>query len=256
MRALLMGVLLSALAVDAQTGAAGGDKARERALDRYRAGQAALLGEAFDRAEAEFKEAIRLDPLLVPAHYGLGQAYMAMKAYPRAVQAYAGCRQAFHDQQAGGLMNAIEWEKRLRDQIRAMEDQVRLLQTGRLQAGTGGAATTQSAMQRIQDQIGILKGLQQTGPRQAEPTPPSISLALGSAYFRSSALEDAEREYKAALAVDSNLGEAHNNLAVVYMLTGRLDLARKELDLAEKAGFQVSPGLRRDLETRLPGRRP
>ena len=47
--------------------------------------------------------------------------------------------------------------------------------------------------------------------------PPWVSLALGSAYFRAERFEDAEREYKATIAADSKAGEAHNNLAVVYL---------------------------------------
>ena len=67
-------------------------------------------------------------------------------------------------------------------------------------------------------------------------TPAYISVALGSAYFRTNAFADAEREWRAALQVDPKLGEAHNNLAVVLMLTGRLDEAERELELAEKSG--------------------
>ena len=33
---------------------------------------------------------------------------------------------------------------------------------------------------------------------------------------------------------------AHNNLAVVCMMTGRLDEARKEITAAEEAGFMVA----------------
>ncbi|HXB56039.1 MAG TPA: hypothetical protein VN461_14740 [Vicinamibacteria bacterium] len=40
-------------------------------------------------------------------------------------------------------------------------------------------------------------------------------LALGSAYYRSGALGDAEREYLAGIKVKPGFGEAHNNLAVV-----------------------------------------
>ena len=46
-------------------------------------------------------------------------------------------------------------------------------------------------------------------------------MTLGSAYFRTDAMADAEREYRAALAVDPKLGEAHSNPAVVCLLTGR-----------------------------------
>ena len=61
-------------------------------------------------------------------------------------------------------------------------------------------------------------------------------------------MADAEREYRAALAVDPKLGEAHNNLAVVCMLTGRFPDAEQEIKAAEKNGFKVNPQLKEDLK--------
>jgi Tfp pilus assembly protein PilF len=84
--------------------------------------------------------------------------------------------------------------------------------------------------------------------------PAFVSVGLGSAYFRQNRLADAEREYKAALDDDANAGEAHNNLAVVYMLTGRLDEAAREVALAEKTGFRVNPDLKKDLDDKRRGR--
>jgi Flp pilus assembly protein TadD len=75
-------------------------------------------------------------------------------------------------------------------------------------------------------------------------------MALGSAYFRSQNLEAAEREYLEAIRVAPGFGEAHNNLAVVYMLTGRIQLAEREVTLAEQAGFKVNPKLKEDLKSR------
>ena len=79
-------------------------------------------------------------------------------------------------------------------------------------------------------------------------TPAWISLALGSAYFRNGAMADAEREYREALKADAKIGEAHNNLAVVCLLTGRYEEAGMEINAAEGAGFKVNPQLKRDLE--------
>jgi Flp pilus assembly protein TadD len=42
-------------------------------------------------------------------------------------------------------------------------------------------------------------------------------------------------------------GEIHNNLAVVCMVTGRYDEAEREVQLAEKAGFRVSPAFKEEL---------
>ena len=72
-------------------------------------------------------------------------------------------------------------------------------------------------------------------------------MALGSAYLRLGQHTDAEREYKAALAVDPKFGEAHSNLAVVYLMSGRYEQAEAEVQAAEKAGFRVNPNLKDDI---------
>lgn len=81
-----------------------------------------------------------------------------------------------------------------------------------------------------------------------------VPLAIGAAYSRSGKLADAEREYKAAIEVDSSAGEAHNNLAVVYLMTGRAEAAAQEVVLAEKGHFRVNPQLKEDVKKALPPR--
>lgn len=227
---------------------AGDEASRLQALVHYRQGQQAFASEDFERAEAEFKAAIRLDPLLFLAHYGLGQVHMSTRSYPEAVRAFTGSREAFHAEESKRLLDATLWNRRLEEQIRAVEDALRGLQA---QAPQLPIANAQSMIARIESQLHELKRRRQRGDKVPAPTPPGISIALGSAYFRSGALADAEREYRAALEVNPKLGEAHNNLAVVYLLTGRLDQAQDELRLAEKAGFKVDPGLRQDLKKRM-----
>ena len=72
-------------------------------------------------------------------------------------------------------------------------------------------------------------------------------LALGSAYFRQEKLADAEIEWKAAVEANRKLGQAYNNLAVVYMMTGRKTEAEEAVRAAEHAGFSVNPGLKNDI---------
>lgn len=234
------------LFVAALAGAELPDAARERkALEHYRAGQSALLSERLEQAELEFREATRLDPLLAAAHYGLGQVHMAQKRYPEAVRAYRACRDAFEKEAATTALDAVASEKRLDDQIRAIRDNITALQSGRI-----STVNTTSSIQRLTDQVSDLESRRHRSPGSVPQTPPGVSLALGSAYFRNQQTADAEREYKAALAVSPGLGEAHNNVAVVYMLTGRLEAAAQEVALAEKAGFKVPPGLKQDIERR------
>jgi Flp pilus assembly protein TadD len=79
-------------------------------------------------------------------------------------------------------------------------------------------------------------------------TPAEVSLALGSAYFRSGDLPSAEREWKAAITVNSRLGEAHNNLAALYAMTGRKQQAQESVKQAERSGYQVNPRLKSDIQ--------
>jgi tetratricopeptide (TPR) repeat protein len=80
--------------------------------------------------------------------------------------------------------------------------------------------------------------------------PAYVSLALGSAYFRSGKLKDAEQAYLATVAADDKVGEAHNNLAVVYMETGRYDHAEKAVKAAEKTGLKVQKALKDEIQKR------
>jgi tetratricopeptide (TPR) repeat protein len=219
------------------------DHDRQLALRHYRSGEQALQQEAFDQAEREFQEAGRLDPLLELAHYGLGQVYMATRRYPLAVRAYEKCREVFETNGALAMQNEAAYEQRLRDQITALEDARRSLETGVVRSRNAFAS-----VQRLQIQITELKTQLNRKPDQAPPVPAWISLALGSAYFRTSAMPEAEREYRAAIAADPKLGEAHNNLAVVLLLTGRPADAEQSLTAAERAGFQVNPQLKDDIK--------
>lgn len=77
---------------------------------------------------------------------------------------------------------------------------------------------------------------------------PAAALALGNAYFQTGALTEAEREFRQALAALPDWGDAHHNLAVVLLATGRLDEAQEEADRAEAAGVAVHPRLREELQ--------
>ena len=50
--------------------------------------------------------------------------------------------------------------------------------------------------------------------------------------------------------MNPTFGEAHSNLAVVYLITGRATEAEAEVKAAEKAGFRVNPKLKEDIAAR------
>lgn len=247
MRTILVGTLLMFFArgVFAQPAPA---QSHVEALAHFRAGMTALETERYDEAQAEFQSAIRLERDFEGALYGLGQTFMRKRQYADALRAYIDCREAFKRNAAAEAMGDIVADQRLRDQIQVLKDTERSLQR------TSQASTPQNvgaAIQRIQTEIRLLES--RRGRREHEspqPVPAGLSMALGSAYFRLGRHDEAEREYKAAVAVDPLFGEAHSNLAVLYLVTGRYDLAEAEVKSAEKSRFKVNPNLKSDIEKR------
>lgn len=246
----LAAVALTFVLGAAATGAAPvGEVARKHALERYRAGQSLMLAESWLDAEREFKAAIALDPLLVPAHYSLGQTYMALKSYPEAVKAFTGTIAAHKELDALRLEDLAQGDLRLEDELKELRDGIRTIQGSPKLAAMG---MRDNMILKLEERVRSLETQKRRGAGSTD-VPPEFSLALGSAHFRRGALPEASQHYQNAVKVRPRFGEAHNNLAVVYMLTGRLEEAEKAMKAAEKAGFRVNPQFKADLEKRRKG---
>lgn len=222
---------------------------QQKAMQRYKAAQQLLLSDAFAQAVDEFRAAIELDPTMPLAHYGLGQAYMGLKSYGEAVVAFRNCRTAYTEVTANDLERAQKLDSWIQDEVRALRDLQRQIEA-RLRSAAGGNPTLQRELARVTqraDQLERMRGRQD----QAATVPPGVALALGSAHLRAGQLAEAEKEYLAALAESPRMGEAHNNLAYLYMVTGRLKDAERELGLAEKNGFKVHPEFKAELKQKL-----
>jgi len=139
--------------------------------------------------------------------------------------------------------NDFTADQRRDDEIRELKDAIGAVQSGYVKVASGREVVIAKLEHRLQD----LERMKQRGNGTLE-TPAEVSLALGSAYFRSGDLPSAEREWKAAVNVNSRLGEAHNNLAALYAMTGRKGDAQESVKQAEKSGFQVNPQLKSDIQ--------
>ena len=222
-----------------------------QAQQKLKDGQHLLATERFAEAAEAFRDAIRLDRALTMAHYGLGQAQMALKEYPSAVKAFQGARTAFHERAADAVTRNLENDQRRQDRVRDLRDKIRENQQLVFPPGSRQAQIRDMRLQQWEIEVQMLQRSTLGGVHQTPDIPPGILLALGSAHFRAGQLTDAEREYRAALEVQPKLGEARNNLAVALLLTGRAAEAREQIRLAEKGGFKVAPGLKEDVEKAL-----
>jgi Flp pilus assembly protein TadD len=222
------------------------DERRQEALRHYRNGQELMQDEQFEKAEQEFAKAIERDPLLTLAHYGRGQAFMALNRYPSAIQAFIGCRDAHQTIFSLRQSQTVAIDRRADEEIRELRDTIGALRSGRMKTMGGVASTVDTRVAQIENRIRDLERMRQQDSGTFQ-TPAEVSLALGSAYFRNGQREDAQREWVAAVEVNPRLGEAHNNLAVLHMLNGRKKDAEESVRAAERAGFRVNPALKTDI---------
>lgn len=218
---------------------------RTLALTLFRTGQEYLAAEQFEKAIDVFTQAIQKDPLLSIAHYGIGQANMNLRRYASAVKAYTDCIEStrvLHKLRDAGNFEA---DKQRDDEIRTL----------RSYQDRGWRGFTRPQALTMEQHLRDLEDQRHTISEAFRP-PPETLLALGSAQFRNGDRDAAEANWKAAVEVNPKYGEAHNNLAVVYMQTNRLLEAEQELKLAEKNGFAVNPQFKADLRERQRSAKP
>jgi tetratricopeptide (TPR) repeat protein len=250
MRAIAACALVVAFTVAAAPVAAQGtdEVGRRRALEHYRTGLPLLVAERYEQAATEFSAAIELDPLITLAHYGLGQANMGLKRYPSAIQAFIGCRDAYARIATLRQSNASEFNRRLDDEINELRNSVQRVRSGQIK---GATESTAMQLEKRLDDLGKIRQERVRGEVMAVPA--EVSLALGSAYYRSGQAADAEREWRQAVSVNPRLGEAHNNLAVLYMQSRRKADAEAAVKAAERARFRVHPQLKEDIKNMTAG---
>jgi protein O-GlcNAc transferase len=211
-----------------------------------------LLGsERYEQALQVYRKAIELDPAMMMAHYGAGQAQMALKRYPEAITSFRDARDAFNVKAAQNLERRFDNERVRQERIQVLRDRIRQNQEMVVEPGSSQERTRELAIQQSESQIALLQRAEGEVGGATPPLPPGLSLALGSAYFRSGKLEDAEREYRVAIEAQPTLGEPRNNLAVVLFLTGRAAEALEQVTAAERSGFKVASGLKTDIEAAL-----
>lgn len=216
------------------------------AAGAYRQGLALLAHEYWAEAADAFARAIDLEPRFTLAYYGLGRARMGQKAFPAAVTALTRCRELFLSDLGTRAADQLAASHRRQDQILQLREALRERQAGPQTSGN------QTIVRQLQDQLWDLETLNRTSLELQLRPPAFVSLSLGSAHFRAGQLAEAEAAYLDALNANPKMGEAHNNLAVVYLLTGRVAEADKAVARAERHGYPVSPQFKRDLKLASP----
>jgi tetratricopeptide (TPR) repeat protein len=212
---------------------------QREAYQQYQRGQEFLSSEQWDRAVDAFRSATKLDPDFTDAYYGLGKAYMGLQRYTSAVQAYEACIDAARRIYSNRERDRAGTDQVITDQIRALRETVAAIRRQK----TGGI---ENQVLQVEARIRELERSKSSMSGPFEP-PAEVLLSLGSAHFRNGDAESAQQRWEEAVKVNSRLGEAWNNLAVIYLRSGRKADAESAVKNAERNGFKVHPRLKDDI---------
>lgn len=217
-----------------------------RARLAYDEGVRQMRTEAFEAAARSFEFAVEADPTFDMAFYMLGRAHMALKNFVLAVRALTTCRDLHLAEASRVFQDSQEANRLRRERVQELHGFIRELEQISPQTDQ-----IREQIRQFQERIRQLEDpALDAGLQRTHAVPAYVWLSLGSAYFRSGNLAEAEKAYVASVAADSKMGEAHNNLAVVYMETGRYDEAERAVKDAEKAGMWVSQALKDEIRRR------
>ena len=215
------------------------DLARRTAYHHYVRGQEFLQSELYDKAASEFQQAIKYDRLFTDAHFGLGQSYMGLRRYASAIQAFDRTLDAARTIFSMRQQDRARTDLLITDQLRALREA--LAQAAKMPVGQ------RAAVLNIESRIRELERSKSGLVERFEP-PARVLLALGSAHYRNGNAIAARENWEQAVKANTKLGEAWNNLAVVYMESGRRREAEEAVRNAEKNGFRVNPRLKEDIK--------
>jgi tetratricopeptide (TPR) repeat protein len=232
------------------------DERQRAARDLFLEAQPALVTGEWERAFTLLLRSIEQNPLDPLAQYGVGEASMGRRRYADAVAAFTASRDAFTCAASRSAEERKQAEARVRAEIRELREAIRVrvdkmanenaVLNRQINGDTSTAGDRLRARESLRAHIDALEASLHAGAA----VPVGVTLALGTAHFQAGSLDDAEREFRAVLEVDPSSGDAHNNLAVICMLTNRLDEAEREVKLAEKAGVRVNPRLKEEIRKR------
>jgi protein O-mannosyl-transferase len=237
------------------------------AADHAMLGNALAGAKRTDEAEAQYREALRLNPeetgalngigaLLVARHQpgeALGYFEKALAAMPRFAEAHVNAAAALDALGRDGealphALAAIAIDPASADGHRSagvllyragrpVEAVAQLAEAHRLDPARvetlNDLGMAQVAAGRLQEGIASYRQA-----LSARPEYPEALSNLGGALTLTGDYSGAERLIRRALAIVPDYPKAHSNLAAVYYLAGRVDDARREIERARAAGFE------------------
>ena len=181
----------------------------------------------FEEAEKEYREAIRINPSDARVHYNFGNLLKNLKRFEEAEKEY---REAIrinpgHAGAHNNLGNLLYNLKRFEEAEKEYREAIRINPGhARFRYNLGNLLYNLKRFEEAEKEY-----------REAIRIKSNFARAhnnLGNLLKNLKRFEEAEKEYREAIKINPNIAEFHGNLGNLYFETGRSEEAKKELEIA------------------------
>ena len=206
-----------------------------------------LLGKGQEsEGKKEFLEALATFPEFADAFVQLGNLEMRRKDFTKGLERYLQAQMAFSRLQGIVRKQDMERQRQIQENLDVLRERVRALQRNQAQGADAKIEQNLAMIERLeQEQKKMLT-------RDGTPIPAEVYFLTGNARMNLERFDEAIQDLKQALVLRPNYGEAHNNLAVIYLYRKDYPNAWIHVHAAEASGVRVNPQFRMELAALLP----
>lgn len=229
-----------------------------KATAEHARGAEALRTVDLESATQHFRAALAIIDGFPPAHVGLGHVALKSGAFGEALSHYEAAEQGFvamgdrlREFRLEQYHAAVMEGERIRDEL--ARPILQAPDTGAAPAGSrneGAEASLRNRRTALESRLREIEALIPPDDKTLLEPPPELGFFKGNALFQLGRVEDAIGVWELFATRQPAFGPVHNNLALAYLKTGRLVLARQSLDRARAQGVPVPPAIEAELERR------
>lgn len=196
--------------------------------------------------EAELLEAVKIFPELADAHVQLGNLSMRRKNFTEGLERYLQAQHALGRLQGVARSQGMERQRQIQENLDVLRERVSQLQRSQVPGAEGKIEQNLAQIEKLEQE--------QKKPLATDrvPIPAELYFLTGNARMNLERFDDAIQDYKMALSLNPNFGEAHNNLAVIFLYRKDYGRAWEHVHAAEKAGVRINPEFREELAALTP----